>query len=583
MSAQPGANPLEDPNLSPVASFADLIERVRSDETLPANRRRHVVSDLKCFVREAGRKPADVPATVAGTRELIRAIRHRPLGVTLRRSSSIRSSAGFALARYCDVAEQHWEAGRELQGPWRELRDRIFTDLDIKIPLSRLFRYCDMHEIAPDQVTAATFAAFRLWLEQRTLVTDPAGLFRRICLAWNRAVALVPGWPQIPAPTEPRRTRKYVTPEALPASFRAEVEQWRATLTGDDLFAEKAPKRPLRPASVEHMVGTLYRFASGLILQGVPATEFAGMAELFTLERFQLGLRFQLARHDGKPSPGITQMTDILLAVARNWVQVEPDHFKKLSTCAKRIECRQSGLTSTNLLRLSQFEDPGNLFRLLDLPEKLLELARRQPKRDEKGRPRRDEVGALLVQMAVAILILYLTGIRLRTLSACHLERNIVRNSSGRRQPIQFVFERHELKTPRIVKKPIADILARALDLYIQHYRPLLRSTPDGGWLFPGRFPERPKAKEALARQITKTIRDHTGLVVNVHLFRHFGAWLSDRMDPGNIERIRLHLDHLSSDTTHGFYSGFASDRAARRFQESVLELRSPAPEERPS
>ena len=373
--------------MSPTRTFADLIALAKADQALSDSRRRHVVCDLRIFVREAGRQPAAVPATVAGARELIQAMRQRPLGVTRKRWANIRSSVDFALTRYCGVAEQHWESGRELQGPWRELRDRISTDLDICIPLSRLFRYCALHGIAPDQVSAATFAAFRVWLEQRTTVIDPAGRFRRTCLAWNRAAAAVPGWPPVCAPIDAPRTKQYATPEALPASFRAEIEKWRAVLAGDDLFAENAPKRPLRPASVEHMVGTVYRFAAGMIQQGVPAAELRGMADLFTPEHFQLGLRFQLARHGGEPSPGITQMTDILLPVARKWVQVDPKQYEVLQRDAKAIECRQSGLTPTNQRRLAQFDDPGNLRELLDLPDKLLELARRRRQARPRGRP----------------------------------------------------------------------------------------------------------------------------------------------------------------------------------------------------
>ena len=484
------------------------------------------------------------------------------MAVRRKRWANIRSSVGFALTRYCGAAEQHWESRRELQGPWRELRDRISTDLDICVPLSRLFRYCALHGIAPDQVSAATFAAFRIWLEQRTTVIDPAGRFRRTCLAWNQAAAAVPGWPPARAPIDARRTRQYATPEALPASFQAEIEKWRAVLAGDDLFAENAPKRPLRPASIEHMVGTVHRFAAGMIQQGVPAAELRAMADLFTPAHFQLGLRFQLARHGGEPSPGITQMTDILLPVARKWVRVDPTQYEVLQRHAKSIECRPNGLTPTNERRLAQFDDPGNLRELLDLPGKLLELARRRRQADREG--------ALLVQMAVAILILLFTAIRLRNLAGCHVERNIVRNGAGRGQPTRLQFEREEVKSKRMLSKPIPDVLARLLDLYLQRYRPLLSAPSTAAGCFPAAA-ERPKAKEALGRQITKTIRQHTGLVVNVHLFRHLSAKLWDLDDPGNIEGIRLHLDHVSSDTTRDFYSGFASDRAARRFHEQVL------------
>ena len=174
LSTGSSLNPLEDQVLSSAPTFADLIALAKADQDLSDSRRRHVVSDLRSFVREAGRQPAAVPATVAAARELIQAMRQRPLGVVPKRWSNIRASVSFALARYCGVPEQHWEAGRELQGPWRELRDRI-TDMEVRIQLSRLFRYCALHGIAPDQVSAATFAAFRVWLEQRTTVIDPAG------------------------------------------------------------------------------------------------------------------------------------------------------------------------------------------------------------------------------------------------------------------------------------------------------------------------------------------------------------------------------------------------------------------------
>ena len=101
------------------------------------------------------------------------------------------------------------------------------------------------------------------------------------------------------------------------------------------------------------------------------------------------------------------------------------------------------------------------------------------------------------------------------------------------------------MKSHRVLDKPIPPMLARALDLYIARYRPQLVGAQDHGWLFPGRT-EKPKAKEALGRQIKKTIREHTGLVVNVHLFRHLNALLSDLDDPGNIERIR----HATSTTS---------------------------------
>ena len=560
--------------MPPELTLADLATLAQADSTLPETRRRDVASDLRTFAREGGRQPAAVPATVDAARELIQAMRRQPLGVSRKRWANIRANVGFALARYRGVPEQHWESGRQLQGPWLELRNAITENEEgVRIQLSRLFRYFNLMDIAPEQVSTATFAAFRDWLVTSTLVTDPAWLFRRISVAWNRAVDTVPGWPQVRVAVETHST-KYAMPELLPASFRADVEAWRAILASTDPVDDNAPLRPLRPASVKHMVGTVYRFAAGMVLQGVPSDKLHRMADLFQPAYFKLGLRFQLARHGGQPSPGITQMTDVLLGAARHWAHVDSAHYKLLQRDAKRIECRQSGLTPTNRQRLAQFDDPGNVLVLMNLPGKLLELAGR--------RPRHDRDGALLAQMAVAILILLVTAVRLRNLTYCHLDRNIVRNASGRRQPIRLVFERDEVKNRQVLDTPIPEVLARALELYIVRYRPLLLGAQDKGWLFPGRL-DQPKAKEVLGRQITKTVRQHTGLVINVHLFRHTAALLLDQVDPGNYEQIRLLLGHLSLDTTTKFYTGFATDRAARRYHEQVLGQMTKGPKRRAS
>src|SRR4051794_4250719 len=130
-----------------------------------------------------------------------------------------------------------------------------------------------------------------------------------------------------------------------------------------------------------------------------------------------------------------------LLGTARRLELVDESELKRLGQALKKLECRQSGLTPTNRLRLAQFDDPAHIARLLDLPDKLLSLARERCEIDRDS--------ALLVQMAVAVLILIFTGIRLRNLGGCHIERNIVRAGPARRHPRGILFERQEVKNPR--------------------------------------------------------------------------------------------------------------------------------------
>ena len=92
-------------------------------------------------------------------------------------------------------------------------------------------------------------------------------------------------------------------------------------------------------------------------------------------------------------------------------------------------------------------------------------------------------------------------------------------------------------------------------------------------WLFPGRGRNH-KSPAGLSNQITKHLREATGLEVNAHLFRHLTAKLFLEASPGNYEVVRRHLAHQSMDTTTNYYTGFETAGAVRLVDQQILKLR---------
>jgi integrase len=80
-----------------------------------------------------------------------------------------------------------------------------------------------------------------------------------------------------------------------------------------------------------------------------------------------------------------------------------------------------------------------------------------------------------------------------------------------------------------------------------------------------------------LRQQVTRTVRQGTGIALHPHLFRHItGKLLLDELpgDQGTVQRL---LGHKSIKTTMATYTGAETRAAIRRYYEVVLGLRAQA------
>lgn len=554
--------------MRPPETLAEVLRLVEADLDLTPTRRRDLASALRAVARIARQDLAAVPASFAHLRALTAPHTAATLGLSAKRWANVRAELAFALRRV-GIAPRQRRLAAHLPEPWKGLRAGV-RDEAIQRGLARFLGHCADRGVAPGAVDEATFAGFLAWLEEGTLVPRPTVLHRRACAQWNRAVALVPGWPPRTVAVPCRTDHVRLPLGTFAASFHADVEAWLARLAGEDPLDEDGPDRPLRPASLRHMRYEAYMVASACVRAGGDPAELRGLADLVEPGRFRPAMRFLLERYGGKTNRTLDGLATTFAHLARHWVRLDPGRLESLVEVRRRLRCPVRGLTERNRARLRQFDEPLNQLALLELPDRLLALAVRQPKAVR---------AAHLVQTALAVLLLQMAPVRLGNLRTLHRDRHLVRlPGRGRRGRVRLAIPAEETKNREPLDLPLPDELARLLDLYLGRHRPYLLPPGVGagaGWLFPGRDPASPKHAVSLAAQITGAVRRHTGLLVHPHLFRHLAAKLSLQEAPGDYEQARRLLGHRSVDTTTLYYTGLDTARATAVYQEQLLERRS--------
>ena len=378
---------------------------------------------------------------------------------------------------------------------------------------------------------------------------------------WNRAVATLPGWPQVTV-VQPRYAKPYALRlEAFPASFQADAESWLGRLACDGTLFDQGPLRPLRPRSLEQRRFYLRQAASALVQGGRDPATIVGLADLVTVEAMQMILRFFLARSGNRPTSQIHGLATHLKAIARHHVGVPPAALEQLGRMVRRVAPPQTGLALKNRLALKQLEDPLLLGRLIRLPAKVYASL---PVEGMPLPPR----AALRFQWALAVQILLVAPVRLGNLAGLELGRHLLTSGTGRRLRYHLVLPGEEVKNGWPIDLPLAAEASAMLELYRTRVRPLL-APPNSNWLFPGEN-GRAKALVTLGTQLSRFLARELGLRLTTHQFRHLVGFAHLRRKPGEHEVVRSLLGHRSIETTLRHYAGLEGAAAARHYDETL-------------
>ncbi|MCZ0813532.1 hypothetical protein N5A93_14940 [Roseovarius sp. EGI FJ00037] len=543
--------------------LSDVIAQVDGLPDLKQTRQRDFKSALTTIARLLGKAPDRVPANINWLHVRLRRVAPAAYNMSNKRFQNIKSDAIKALALTgCSRDRADW-----LRPPcpaWRALLDRVADKHDLW-KLTQLAQYCTALGVSPDAISDDHINGMLEALIAESFQNNPEHKAADAIKVWNRLRKEVDGWPDIELNRLPRKKEPWTIPlEQFPQSLQDDVATWINRLANPDLLDEDAPAKPLRPTTIKHRQFQLREAASALVRSGMPIAQIDGLAVLVDLDNMKRALRWMMGRFDNKPTEAIKGVAVCLQAVARHQVRLKESEIKSIAALIKRLGQDVDGLREKNRQRLLQLDDPSNLAKLLNLPAALVKTAQKL----ESAKPRK---AALKLQAALAIEILLNAPLRAGNLSNLHLERHLRPIGSGRTRQVHIHIPADEVKNDKALDYLLPTNVAVMLDLYMQKARPILEGQPSD-YLFPAQNGGA-KRPAHLSRLIKDTILEHTGLIINAHLFRSIAGKIHSLVQPGDYVTLS-HVLNNSLPMAMKAYAQFERQSSLQHYQNSLEAAR---------
>ncbi|NBB53173.1 hypothetical protein GVN24_33360 [Rhizobium sp. CRIBSB] len=551
---------LDDPS-DPPKTFAEVISRLEAQDP-PHPYGAEVKSAFNRMCDVFGKNPEQVPTDPAGLRRLIAdALPAAVPKMTANRWTRIRSLVTTHLRK----SGIEIEPGRDVGGhaaEWTALLSA--ASKPIQLGLSRFASYCTRNALEPADVTEATFEQFEMCLRERSLKENRDAVFRNSVRRWNDAVGSVEGWPQVTIPLQ-RHSRYFSQPWTdFPASYVADVEAFLTESAEDNIWADDYKARSA-PATISLRRRQLLILSSLLVRSGFPIENLTSLFVLTIPENAFAALMIQEKRKGICRS--LEQQVWLLSLIADDWAK-RSDHGAQLRKRARWISKKlnkRAGVSERNKARLRQFDVPANMAALLNLPHRIFAEARAS----EGGKardPRR-------LMLAFAVEMLLFAALRGGNLTALELDRHFVVNGRGRHQVRHLYISADEMKGTEDLEMAMPSDTSALMDEYLAVYWPQLAQA-GSAYLFPNRYGQK-RAKSHFAQAISAFIREETGLIMHVHLFRHFAVKLYLDAHKGDMETARQFLRHRSDKVTRAHYAESQCSAAQARYHQTLAEARS--------
>ena len=545
-----------------VPTLATVSASLANDHPLSGARRRDLVSSLRRVAAVLRLEPAQIPADPAWLRARLAKIEPALLGLKAKTWANVVSNALAALTE-TGVTRKGWRSSR-LSPEWQTLWNKI-EDTRLKIGLGSFVRFCSRQNIGPTLVSDQTVEQFAQALRDGvSLRKSPERALYYLTTSWNKARDRIEDWPQSQLMVPRRRVLFSPKTGQLPVSLRQDIERYTTRMRCLDPLADDAPPRALAAATLAHRERQIRRFFGELTESGVAPGSLPDLCAMVQPEMVRRGLGTMVGRKQGR-SGMIYGMAYMLVTIAKYYARLPPEKLAVLKQYARNLKPERQGMTAKNRKRLRQFEDSTHLWRILQLPQTLLQDAnsgRLSPKRS-----------ALLAETAIAIELLIMTMLRIKNLAHLHLEENIFWSRSTAEGVCHLVVEPDEVKNGEPRSFELDGETVSLLRAFVRRHRPVL-APHSSRWLFGRRDGKGPVDESVLGNRISRTVRQRLGLVVNPHLFRGLGAMIYLKKHPGAYEVVRRMLGHKQMSTTIEAYTGLETASAARHFDQTIREAR---------
>lgn len=542
-------------------TFGDLIGRIEADAELSSREKRETLSALRQIPKWQNRLADEIPANASFLRKAMETFHPDHAGISKRRVQNVISKVKFAFKR-CGIVLSEKMYLADFTPEWQKLWDDLEGQKYYRTGLSRFFRFCSAQRISPQSVDDRCFESFLLALEAEAITKDPRTQHQTACRLWNKCVESIERWPKHPV-NVPIYGDFYTEPlKAFPKAFQEDLGRYVDRLIHSDPLDEEGPPKALKPRSIESLRMKVRQLAAGLIHQGHPIEQITSLSYL--VEHYQSALRWHLERNGNETSGQIAGMADCIRSIAKYHVRVPDDVLIKIEKARGRLTQGTTGLTDKNRERLSQFDNPKNVQKLLWFGKMEFDKA---VKRDDGNRH-----VALDASLALAVELLIHAPMRIDNLASLRLDRHLRWEKAGCKGQLSISIPGQDVKNGEPLHFPFPPQVSSMVQTYLERFRPRLYKGQNE-YLFPGRD-GKSKRSDTLSKQIGKRIWNHSGLRVNPHLLRHFVAKQVVEATPGNYEGARRLLGHKDSNTTYKHYEGMETKPAVEHWHELLTAKR---------
>lgn len=541
-------------------TLREAADRIAMAIGLSDEKKRDLTSSLKRVSKMLGRELSDLPGEMSKLRPLVNSIHHVQAGITKKRLANVRSNfvAALRLAHGLPVAES---SKPPVSPEWAVL----FAKIEVKwhrYTLARLARFSTALGYSPNQVNDEILQRLECILQEDFTLKDPAEIRKEIAQTWNCIIERL-GLALTRVSVSSSTGYKTLALDQYPQSFQDDVDLWLKRLTEPDLFADDGPTKPLKAISARNVVSFIRQSAMALVHQGIPVNEINSLSVLVSPTNAKAIFLFFIQRNGGHAPTWLgPTIAAQLLSIARYHAKLPADAITELKRMKSKVMPRDVGMTPKNRSRLQQFDDDANVYRLVLLPQVLMDRAAKIAEPSSRT--------ALMVMLAIAVEILLNIPVRVQTLCSINIETDFKWAGHGKGQVLQLYIPPERVKNGEPIEVDFNSQTSAMIKRYISNYRQLLRPDETGPWLFPARGGGHRPA-DHLGDAIKTLVYRETGLTVNAHLFRALALELQDREMPGQYESARLLLGHKRSKTTLRFYAHRKGKRAAAAYQTNVL------------
>jgi integrase len=538
-------------------SLAEVVTELMNDQDISEARRRDLISACKSTGRLVGLPLSDVRADIPVLRSLLSKVHPVKDGVSRKRLSNIKSDLAEALVRSRASFGLVNELAATPSEGWRAFLDTAEQPYQ-KWTLGRFSRYCTLQQAEPSQVDQALLERYRALINEYYLCGDPAKIIKSTVVSFN--VIVKKGGHGF-APLRQRERASYVSApmSRYPVSLQADLNSYLDRLEKPDLFSEDAVMRPLRPMTLRNIRAHIRQILDAAVLAGIPPDQFQSLADIIDFQVLERAFEQIRSRHEGGVPTTLSNIMGSLLAIAKHYVKCPAATLSKMQAAQKKLQDKTGYRTSVMSMRarqrMTQFEDPENIARLVNLPQQLIARA------DSRRGTHRASIDAMT---ACAITILLACPIRINNLANLVIGKHLKPMVKGKVISYSLHVDAAETKNRLAIDSVIEPPFANVIQRYFERHRKHLGDTV-GDWVFPA-VSGGPRTPGHLGPTIKDKIFREIGIDLNVHSFRHFCAEVFLEHYPGFYEDVRRLVGHSKLETTTTFYAPQSAKAAQRRY-----------------